>query len=606
MEYFKHPLLSASSQVIMHFKNSINNNIFEVTLDNSGLKYLYNNIVLSSASVTASANFAVGIDLDKLSINYNNVLGNFFSSPQNISLSLMGYADSTFLGKFFNITFNNSFFNQKDMTSIFNNQGIASTSVTNDSFEYIGNYTLKPLLNPSSMILDVCSAGYWEDSIPLSYFGKLIKNKSGLEFYDLDMIQFNIEYPSQILTNPSSSANYHNHTNLKSYITLQNFDEVGRIPYSNYSNTVQLTKNRILDFDNTVDVIETKFEVADGTVIFPPKELVDFSDYYITIHLELKVEGVNSKPLQIKRMSLSSLANDESDFFSINTKTGNKIYPITRYDMTYLYKDKNPFTIYKDSTPYLYLTGDSGISLLPFGSSNTRALSIPINSNKSSSYSLGGFQIWCMYNEDEKVSSVKKIGIISTVDRTFEIYLDPIDSGNRALIRVLDSETGLEYDELTFYQNGTKIQNPIIYPMIWSSIVFSFQETIILDAVSGQLELYQGFLYNNIAIYKKSTEILGQTTDARTWQEVRASEEIVGEETFVIEFQWDDWNLSKWENVYVPTTSITFAIDGKSIMGSYLGTSSIISDDSSVIELNSDGVDIISDVTWDTTLVKPV
>jgi hypothetical protein len=41
-------------------------------------------------------------------------------------------------------------------------------------------------------------------------------------------------------------------------------------------------------------------------------------------------------------------------------------------------------------------------------------------------------------------------------------------------------------------------------------------------------------------------------------------------------------------------------------MGSYLGTSSIVSDDSSVIELNSDGVDIISDVTWDTTLVKPV
>jgi hypothetical protein len=600
------PTLSASSQVIMNFKNSINNNTFEVTLDNSGLKYAYNNIVLSSASVAASANFAVGIDIDKLSINYGNVLGNFFSSPQNLSLSLMGYANSTFLGKFFNITFNNSFFNQKDMTSIFNEQGIASTSVNNNSFEYTGNYTLKPLLGPSSMTLDVCSAGYWEDSIPLSYFGKLIKSKSGLEFYDLDMIQFNVEYPSQVLTNPSSSANYHNHDNLKSYITLQSFDEVGKTSYSRYTNTVQLTNNRVLDFDNTTDVIDTKFEVADGTIIFPPKELVDFSNYYITIHLELKVQGVNSKPLQIKRMSLSSLANDESDFFSINTRTGNKIYPISRYDRAYSYKDKNPFTIYKDSTPYLYLTGDSGISILPYTSQSTRAFSIPVNNKKISSYSLGGFQIWCMYNEDATIGSVKKVGRVSTPDRTFDIYLDPIDNGSRALMKVFDAETGFEDDQLTFYQNGVKINHPVIYPMIWSSIVFSFGETIILDGVSGQLELYQGFLYNNVTIYQKSTEILGQRTDARTWQEVRASEAIIGEEIVTIQLQWEDWSPTQWGIVYAPTTSITFTIDGESIMGSYLGTSSIVSDDSSVIELNSDGVDIISDVTWDTTLVKPV
>jgi hypothetical protein len=142
--------------------------------------------------------------------------------------------------------------------------------------------------------------------------------------------------------------------------------------------------------------------------------------------------------------------------------------------------------------------------------------------------------------------------------------------------------------------------------MIWSSIVFSFGETILLDGVSGQLELYQGFLYNNITIYQKSTEILGQRTDARTWQEVRESEAIIGEEIITIQLQWEDWSPTQWSIVYAPTTSITFTIDGESIMGSYLGTSSIVSDDSSIIELNSDGVDIISDVTWDTTLVKPV
>ena len=118
--------------------------------------------------------------------------------------------------------------------------------------------------------------------------------------------------------------------------------------------------------------------------------------------------------------------------------------------------------------------------------------------------------------------------------------------------------------------------------------------------------MYEGFLYNNITVYQKSTEILGQRTDARTWQEVRSSEAIIGEEIVAIDLQWEDWAPTQWSIVYAPTTSITFTIDGQSIMGSYLGTSSIVSDDSSIIQLNSDGVDIISDVTWDTTLVKPV
>lgn len=41
-------------------------------------------------------------------------------------------------------------------------------------------------------------------------------------------------------------------------------------------------------------------------------------------------------------------------------------------------------------------------------------------------------------------------------------------------------------------------------------------------------------------------------------------------------------------------------------MSSYLGNSSIVSEDNAVVELNSDGVDLISDVVWDTIIVKPV
>ena len=455
-------------------------------------------------------------------------------------------------------------------------------------------------------MLDVCSAGYWEDSLPLSYFGKRVKDKSGLEYYDLDMIQFNIEYPSQILTDPSSSPSYYDDINVKAYMTLQSIDEVGLISYSNYSNIEKLSSTKVIDFDNTVDVINTKFEIADGTIIFPPKELVDFSDYYINIHLEIKSKGVNTKPIRIKRMSLSSIASNENTFFEINTRTGNKIYPITRYERSYSYKEKNPFSIYKDSTPYMYLTSDSGISILPYESNSTRGISIPINSKKVQDYSLGGFQFWGMYNKDLTIDSVKKIARVSTDDRSYDFYLDPIDSGKRAILRVFDSETGLENQFAIFYQNGEVIKNPIIEPLVWTSIIVSFGDTIILNSTYVQLEFYEGFLYNNFAIYEKSTDILGQSVDARSWQDIRIAEVITEDGTVYIQYQWDDWLPSSWSGVYSLTNYVTYTINGNAIMASYLGNSSIILEDNATVELNSDGVDIISDVVWDTIIAKPV
>jgi len=598
--------LDATPQTLMYFYNSLNNNNLKITIDSSGLKYLYNDILLNTESVSASSKFSAGIDIDKLNINYSNIIGNFFSNPKNISLSFMGYSTSTFLGKFYSLTFNNSFFNQKDMGSHFDFNGFANPGAPSEYFTYVGNYTLKPVVDSSSLILDVSSAGYWEDSLPLSYFGKIVKDKSGLEYYDLDMIQFNLEYPSQILTDPSSSPSYYDDINVKAYMTLQNIDEVGLVSYSNYSNIEKLSSTKVIDFDNTVDVINTKFEIADGTIIFPPKELVNFSNYYINIHLEIKSKGVNTKPIRIKRMSLSSIVSDENNFFEINTRTGNKIYPITRYERSYSYKEKNPFFIYKDSTPYLYLTSDSGISILPYPSNSTRGISIPINSKKVQDYSLGGFQFWGMYNKDLTIDSVKKIARVSTQDRSYDFYLEPIDDGKRGLVRVFDSETGLENPVTVFYQNGQIIKNPIVEPLVWTSIIVSFGDTIILNATSGQLEFYEGFLYNNFAIYEKSTDILGQSVDARSWQDIRTAEVITEDGSVYIQYQWEDWLPLNWSSVYSLTNYITYTIDGNAIMSSYLGNSSIVSEDNAVVELNSDGVDLISDVVWDTIIVKPV
>jgi hypothetical protein len=608
--------LPTSTQMLMHFYNSINQNYFDITVDSENIKYIYNGEIIHEDFFTVGEPFFVGFNIERLVRYKQEIIGNFFSNTQNLSLTLLNTENNQFLGKFYSLTFDNTFYTIKNIESKLSQDGFIGSTISEEDFDIIGSYTLKSLKDESSFVLDVCAAGYWEDSIPLSYFGKLIKTAYGTSYYDLDMLQFNIDYPSSVLTSPSSSSQFYVNENIRTYITLQDKFSVGKVPYSRYTNIENISNSRVLDFDNTDDVIETKFEISDGTIIFPPKELVNFEDYYITIHIEIKSERVNDRSLRIRKMSISSISKDEKELFAIGTSSGEAIYPISKYGNIYSYKDKNPFRIYKDSTPYLYLTGDSGVSLMPYDSELQRGFSVLFNSNRSNSYTAAGFQFWGMYNKDSIISSTTKIARFVSQNRIYDFYLEPIDNGKRGVIKAFDGVTGLVTDlinvindPIVFYQDGERIKYPVITPMKWTSIVVSFGEEIEFTSVVGQLEFYEGFLYNNLATFQKTSFLFSQDIEARIWQEVRSAQIVINGEIVTIDYEWEDWTPSQWEEVYsaISTRSpISTNLNGKSLTSSYLGTSSIIVDDSSRIVISSNEVDIISDVIWDRNFVKPV
>jgi len=607
--------LPSSPETLMYFYNSINNDYFEIQIDSLGLKYKYNDILLREFVLQPNTLFIVGIDLLKLDSAYLSILNNFFSNPDSLSLSLMGRENSTFSGKMYQFTINNDFYTNKDLSLLFDTDGIALQTEESNSIVYVGNYTLKPLRELSSYSLDIGMSGYWEDSIPLSYFGKQIINKSGGSYYDVDLIQINIESPSSNIINPGNALTYSS-DNIKVYITLQHFSEVGKVPYSRYTQTEQILNTRVIDFDNTLDVLETKFEVIDGTVILPPKELIDFKDYYITIHVELKTNSVNSQNPQIKKMFLSSIVSDDVSFTSFNSRTGNKIFPVTRYGNSYSYKDKNPFLVYTDSTPGMYLTGDSGITVLPYQSNfegqGERGFFIPINKEKGPEYSLGGIQLWLMYNASDSIYAIRKVARISTPNKKYDVYIEPIDNGKRGIIKIYNSDTGFISDSINesinnvlYYQDGQIIKNPIINPLKWTSISIIFGEKILLNSLSGSLELYENFLYNNIVIYQKEDN-LNYIVGSRSWQDTKQSEILLDTGSTLIENSWSSWSEITWEDLYAPIESFKFALDGELLFKSYTGTAGIVSVDESSVMIDIDKVSVISDVVWDTTLVKPV
>jgi hypothetical protein len=305
-------------------------------------------------------------------------------------------------------------------------------------------------------------------------------------------------------------------------------------------------------------------------------------------------------------MSLSSLAFDETDFYSIGTRTGNNIYPFTRYDSNYSYKDKNPFVIYKESTPYLYLTGDSGISVLDYNTNADRGISIPINQQNSSDYLLGGVQLWMFYNQSETIDQTVKIARITAIDKTIDLYLIPETSGKRAKIAAYDPNTGIQDFNVQFYQNGVLLENPFIEPLSWTSIVLAFGQSLDLDSYTGQLELYKGFLFNNIALFKKSTDILGTTIEVYSWQDFRQITTIIDGESVEVPQTWGSKIDNIWADFPEEVINVTYTIDGRNIYESYLGLSKAVSDDESVLLINSDGINILTNVTWDQYSGRPV
>jgi len=558
---------------LLRFTNRATGDFIDISINienegNETIEYFFNNTEIDRQEFQVDffdKYFAVGLDIERFSSSYAAIIKNFFSVPQNISLSVAGQDRNEFPGKIFKVIFNNRLFTNKDMGDYFKSDGSVkcACSVTPNYFErllsYTGNYTLVFDKANSSMIMDIASVGYWEDSVPLSQFGTFTKDRSGnASYYDLDALQFNLDYP----TSNYMESDFDRDSLVNAFITVQRFQDVGGINYSSYTVTKNLDGKKYVDLnDSDVNLDITKFRVVDGTILFPPKTKVDFKDAYITMHLEIKSPGTNTAPTKIQRMSLSSIAFDQSTFYELGTPTGNKFYPFTRQGPSYTNKVNNPFVIYKDSTPYLYLTSDSGISSIPFSdleeSTSTnfaRGLSVSINPSKQESFLIYGLSFWAAYNKSDKIDVRRKVFSIYSVDQQTNFYINPEIAQLRGKLQAFRYEISGEEpdDNATIYQNGVDSE-AYIYPMSWSFITVKFDEPIEFDESIGQLEFYPGIIFNNVTLYTES-----------------------------IDTKVDD------------------------IFESYLGLSNVVAQDSSTLGVNSDGLDIFTDIRWTNFNGKPV
>lgn len=485
------------------------------------------------------------------------------------------------------------------------------------------SYTIRPYENSSTIYLDASMNGSWKSSLPLSYFGKNVINSKGIKYYDLDFIQFNIAYPSPgksvAVTEQDSSWSYQDLAlkfstpSQKKYSDLDNHLYTGYVDYNDLKhNTRQTykfdTSNSIVNSyvyfkDISQDVkddayytnvelapkdgmvypgsewINTKYEVVDGMIIYPPKD-VDFTKTVMVTEIIVSADEISQKPLAIGSLELCSIALNDETPTPIGTRYGTDVYPFTENGFYYDYKTPNPFSIYKGTTPYLYLTKTSGMKLKGlFNSKNVRGIEIPVNQEKTNNHKMIALQMFTMYDDDFFPYSPTEVFEIVSNTSHLKFYIEATHpDGLRAKMYAINDKTGQLENGIGYYINGKIVKEPVFTIKQWTSLGIGFSNYLDFSTNGGSIRITGPMLINNISHYNSTRLQQVQNISIRPWFLVRESGRI--------KFDWRYWEgIFKWFEVLVLSSRNFYGIDPSDIYKSYVGTTRITIDDKSILRL---------------------
>lgn len=462
--------------------------------------------------------------------------------------------------------------------------GFAATVFANSVFENVATYTLFP--NGRSSIFNIATDSYWEDYVPLSRLSKSVSSQTGGRQNTLDFIQFNIDYPRPIKVSGSSLES--GSEVVRSYISFQYIKNGANKRFQDLPNYVAAPKSGLVVPDANWQT--TKYEVYDGVIIVPPSG-VNKNDLAIVIHIDAKTPGVLTKNIGVRFISLSSRSLERAKPNEIGTRFSGPIIPYKKYGIYSDYSALVPFSIHKESSPYLYLTSDYGIRLI--GEQDSSGLSIPVNTSADQDFNVS-FVSFMMNEIFESFTEELTIMEIDSKTEKIKICLVPDQTdSSRASIIARDYDTGQKVLGVIFFINGTPSPTPTVSKNSWNHISVLFEKNIDFSQTTGSINIVGRQAIGSVSIYRQSA------FDAKREESVTNPTLIsVGADTLVPQFSWGT-NKGAFGQSY-------FGADPIEVYASLTGTDRLVIGDDIPATFDNYQYSVIKDITFKSITVSPV
>jgi hypothetical protein len=591
---FKRDGSSASEQTLIKLENKLNGDYFKISINGTNLYYKSYISGTTTTLLTVSSigtTFVAGIDIDTLISTASVDLTSIFRNLNYVKMYIGGdslTSSTTFDGNIYHVGLCSER-NFNKIEALFDSNGYIDTTQTITHIPSYGVFLNTDLNIPS---LDILSNSYWEDYVPLSVFGKYVSNSSGTKEYDIDFIQFNIDYPRPKLYGPFNS--YYDTTDsiVKTYVTFKYLDEGAMTDPSFYTSTIEpktdMTVGPFGEF-TTWDTI--KWGIVDGSVIYPPTTFTEdrsFENVAIVVHVESFVNGIKRNPLKIKSVELASKSLDDNitgTYTAINpigTKLGTKIYSFYGDDN---YKEPSPHTIYKGTSPHLYRTSNSGLkTTIGYVEDSQSGLMLKINEQSLPTYNMSSMQIALMKNEEYLVAFEDVNPIFEIKDRsgTISFYVASINS-DYTRARIYAKQNNSPYTKLKYYWNGKLVNEPILNVNEWGMLGIVFTELLDFNSSPGHFKIWYPILFDLLSFYQIDEKLQKLQLLERTWLEVKNPSPsdstlypLLEETNSYLQWDWNNSSAITWKTIAYKTARSEAFADPNNIYKTYIGNNKII------------------------------
>jgi hypothetical protein len=392
---------------------------------------------------------------------------------------------------------------------------------------------------------------------------------------------------------------------VKTYISFQYLKTGSNAPEESFVNVLPLSKT------NTVipgsEWLNTKYEVLNDTVIYAPGG-VDANSIAVVIHVNATIPGIISNPVKIRSLQFASKSMGNSPN-AIQTRFGSPIFPYRRVGPYFDYKAKNPLTISKTTSPYLYNTGTSGIRLRGnYFSSPVLGMSFPINRNIDGFYKVGSIQMALRYDEEFFPEAPAQIFEIQTKRELLKFYL-VADNENkkRGQIYAIDANTGLLKSGIMFFIDGKPVARPVLGIRNWFMLGLSFTPILDFGLTQGAIRITSPIMVNSIVHHQIQPEEESEFLALRKWNAVADPVK-----------DWGYWSTGvaddpealpspdfTWQNLLILGKVSPKFIDGSDIYKEFVGTGQIIINSGKDLVLDQYQYKFYQNIRWLSQSIKP-